>query len=328
MFLSAVLAVATASSLAPSPDSLRSSAPPAGGEAVPFALSLGTPRTIQGPHVMAVTGASTGSRIAATFENSEVRIMDAKTGMTLRKFSTPQPAYGIAFNAKGSQVATGDESGRIIIWNAANGQKVKEIRPHTKGVQFVCFNKDGSRVMSTGKDDVMKLINIGNGKVEKTVLGKGQNLYSATFVPGGFVVGTLGFCPQVRKGPAVYKLQGHSDKSSFDVDFNAKTNRVLSAGRDGKAMLFSIIGAKLQTFSGHEDWVVHARLSPNGRYAATSSIDRTVRVFNCATGACDATIKDQSPVAAPICFTGDGKYLVTANGNDQIQIWPLNPAQK
>lgn len=291
------------------------------------AITLGQARTLQGTHVMAVAAAPTGSKFAATLENNDVRVIDANTGMTIRKFKTVQPAYGIAWNPKGTQIVTGDEGGRVTLWNAATGQKIKEVRPHTKGVQAAFFTRDGSRVLSTGKDDVVKIINFSTGKVEKNILGLGANLYSATPCTGGYVVGTLGGSAQVRKGSASYKLQGHSDGAAFDVDYNPATNRVLSAGRDGQVILFSMVGAKLGAMKGHADWVQHCRFSPNGKYAASSSIDRSVKLWSLTNFACVATIEDQSPVCAPLCFTADGKFLVSASSDDSIQIRALNPPQ-
>lgn len=293
----------------------------------PLAIGIGKARTLQGLRVTAVAGAPSGSKFAACLENGEVRIIEAKSGATIRKFKTPQPSYAVAWNPKGTLVVTGDESARIIVWNAANGQKVKEVRPHSRGIQSLVFNTDGSRVLSTGKDDVVKQINISTGKTEKTVPGKGANLYSAVWIPGGYAVGTLGFSPQIRKGPAVLRLKGHSDDSAFDLDYNAKTSRLLTSGRDGKSIVWSLAGAKLKVLGGHADWVVHGRFSPNGKYVATGSSDRTVKVYNVGTGKCEATIQNESYVGAPVAFTGDGKYLITASSDEFIQIWPLTPAQ-
>jgi WD40 repeat protein len=203
---------------------------------------------------------------------------------------------------------------------------------HTRGIQDLSFNYPRTMLVSTGKDDVVKVWNPDSGKCVATVPGNGANFYSATFQGklSEFGVGILG--PGAREYNGNGKEDGfYVDPSSqgvFDIAFNPAGTRAVTAGRDGKAILWDAkTRKKLGTMYGHSDWVVHCAFSPNGQWIATSGDDRTVRIWNPYTCKQVAQLDDQQAVGSPICWTADGKYLITVNFSDFLEINSVTPAQ-
>jgi WD40 repeat protein len=295
----------------------------------PAPVSLKLVKVVQGVRPFAMAPAPTGSRILVTLENREIRYMDAGTRLTLKSFKGhPQDPYAIALNPKGTVLASGDESGRIFYWDVASAKKVKEVRTHTRGVQNLSFDSTGTTILSTGKDDTLRYYDSKSGKELKVIYGKGANFYGARFVPGtkSAVVGTLSsgtrlYAPTYQLGRS---FTGHSDNAVWDVD--VKGGRVVSAGRDATAIVWDYkTGKKIQTLRGHGDWVVRALFSPNGRLLATSSSDSTVIVWDMKSMKQVAKFEQQSMVGSPLCWTADGKYLITAGADDFMQIYSVNP---
>jgi WD40 repeat protein len=60
---------------------------------------------------------------------------------------------------------------------------------------------------------------------------------------------------------------------------------------------------------------------------ASSSNDRNVVLWSVKTMKKVGLIGDQSAVGSPITFTGDGKFLITTNINDSLQINSISPSQ-
>lgn len=285
--------------------------------------SVSQVKTLPGIRPVAMAAAPSGSRFVASLEDRNLRIMDAKTRATIRTMTGhPQTAYGVAWSPNGKWIASGDESGRVFFWNAANGQKIREVRTHTRGVQALAFNSSSSVLLSTGKDDTMRFYNVASGKELKVIYGKGANYYGAKFMPGSssVVVGTLGQGTQIFSGYKLVKSYGgHSDKAVWDVDANG--SRIVSAGRDGRAMVWGPSPSKaLATLQGHGDWVVRAAISPSGGLLATSSTDSTVKIWSLRSFKLVSTLQSQSMVGAPLCFTKDGRWLITAGADDFMQI--------
>src|SRR5207247_83960 len=73
---------------------------------------------------------------------------------------------------------------------------------------------------------------------------------------------------------------------------------------------------------GHEEAVVEAAFSPDGKHVVTASVDRTARVWN-ADGTGEPLILrgSDSPVYSA-AFSPDGKRIVTASGDAVVRVWP------
>src|SRR5262249_18586641 len=86
----------------------------------------------------------------------------------------------------------------------------------------------------------------------------------------------------------------------------------------------------LQTFKGHKDWVVSVAYSPDGSHLASASRDRTVKVWDVATGKETFTVKEQPSEIKCVAYSPDGKSLAAARGQwvkekqqwlGEIKIW-------
>ncbi len=78
-------------------------------------------------------------------------------------------------------------------------------------------------------------------------------------------------------------------------------------------------------FKGHADWVQAVVFAPTGRRLATSSNDRTVRLWDIDTGAVVSVLKLTYPVDA-IDYSPDGRALVTAGTDGAVQLWDIRTA--
>lgn len=294
-------------------------------------IKLEPVKTVVGVRPLALAAGPYGSRFAASLENSTIRVYEVINMKVVKVLiGHPVPAYALAWHPKGQILASGDESARIFLWDLKKGTKIREMRTHIRGIQNLCFDASGKFLLSTGKDDVVKIYDVATGKEVRTIKGNGANFYGATYTPGGgFSVATLGDGIRGYAGTKVTKKYvAHNDKAIWDFDFNAKTNRLVSAGRDGTAAVFDLKGAKrLQYLRGHEDWVVHVALTPNGRYAFTGSTDRTVRVWDMKTYKQTAILENMTTVGSPLAVTANGQYVAAVTLDDWLQVFEIVPAQ-
>lgn len=295
-------------------------------------LSLSPPRIWQGLRPTNFAAAPSGSRFVASLEDRTLRIIDANTRQTLRTFTGhPQTAYAVAWSPNGKTIASGDESGRIFFWDAATGKKVREMRTHTRGVQAISFDRTGSAIVSTGKDDTIRFYQVATGKELKVVPGKGANLYGGKFIPGTNDVVVASLADGVRvysKYAMTRNFTGHPAPEAGAWDVDVSSGRAASGGRDGTTIIYDFkAGKKAQTLRGHGDWVVRTTFSPNGRFLATSSADSSVRVWDMRGFKSVATISQQSMVGAPLLWTADGKYLLSAGADDFMVVFTVTPPQ-
>ena len=79
--------------------------------------------------------------------------------------------------------------------------------------------------------------------------------------------------------------------------------------------------ACLQTLEGHNDSVTSVALSADGQRLASGSGDKTVKVWDTATGACVQTLEGHDSLVASVAFSADGQRLASGSGDKTVKIW-------
>src|SRR5262249_2407486 len=69
----------------------------------------------------------------------------------------------LAYSPDGGSVATGDQGGTIIVWDAESGQERWHRQAHAGPVTSLCF-LDGGRVVSAGQDFHVRVWNASQGQ--------------------------------------------------------------------------------------------------------------------------------------------------------------------
>ncbi len=78
---------------------------------------------------------------------------------------------------------------------------------------------------------------------------------------------------------------------------------------------------------GHTDGVGKVAYAPDGKTVATSSIDRTVKLWNATTGQLQATLTGHTAVINALDFAPDGRTLATGGADKTVRIWDLDTGQ-
>ena len=205
-----------------------------------------------GELVQLLTG-HTGKIIALAFSPDGMRILsgsgdrtavlwDVTTGRLLHRLDRHKAeVYGVAFTPDGARVVTGSFDRMIRLWRSADGGLIAELNA-LKDYALAVSRKDGT-IASGSLDGEIRLWDSGTGR------------HISTFKQGRTVVGSLNFSPDGR-----WLLSTCGGGNSCDVDAQ---------------YIWDITnGTVVQAYRGHDNSVLAAAISPDGRLVATGGGDR------------------------------------------------------
>ena len=77
----------------------------------------------------------------------------------------------------------------------------------------------------------------------------------------------------------------------------------------------------LRTLTGHSNSVISMSFSPDGQTLASSSGDKTIKLWNLSTGQVLRTLTGHSDNVYSVSFSPDGQTLASSSGDKTIKLW-------
>ena len=280
-----------------------------------------------------------GKRIGTASQDKTAKIWDATTGELLITLTGhTKSVNGIAFSPDGKRIATSSDDQTAKIWDAATGDELLTLRGHTNWVFRVAYSPDGKLLATASQDGTAKVWDTRTGELLRTFFGHGDAVFDVAFNPDGKRVATGGMDGNVRVWEAISGKElltlpiegGVSGEAPGGVAFSPDGMRVAVAQNGSyavevwNAVTGEILLRKDQSLAPVDD----IAFSPDGKLAATGSLNTKAEVWEAATGKLLYTLSGHQESVNGIAFSPDGTRLATASWDHTARVWDLTPAKE
>jgi len=207
-----------------------------------------------------------------------------RDGTLLKRVKTPAPVTSMAANEAADLIVTGHSDGHVRLWRLADLSLMHDLHPHHGKVRAVAYHAATNQFASSGTDG---RVYYWRAREEPRPLpSPPTDAQDLAFAPDGTILMGSGwfnlFRWQLDNGALrVLPTPHHGIVKSISFSRDGRT--LASIGRQTDSAVYLLdarTGIVLKRFQPHELCGSFVRLSPDGRYLASTSDDASVFIWD------------------------------------------------
>ena len=266
--------------------------------------------------------------------------VQAQNYLLERTFNGHQsPVSYVTFRSEDNLLVSGDESGKIIFWNAQNGNIVKRLNIHTAKVTHLEFSNKGRLLVSASYDGTIKVYDLKKANIRQVFENSATGAYDnvegneptfCTFSPDDKHVYFGGYNLQILKGNLkTGAIEGVYQNKEFGITCGMispnKKHLVFAAGGSVFFMNLKTNKIERQLYKSEEvydDFVCEMAFMPRSKLIATWAVNGRMHYWDWRKSKLQYSISATTQEGtSDIAFSEDGKLLVTGNFGAQTKLW-------
>jgi WD40 repeat protein len=239
----------------------------------------------------------------------------------------------VVFTPFNQQAISGSADKTIRVWDLKTGQTSQTLTS-TNVISKIALSADGKTVHGTGPSLApnVKSWRRENGQLQRVITDFDSVVRSIDVNPSNGLLATGLLDGQIKiwdneTGKLLRILKGHTDAVS-SVAFSPDSRFLVSSGvRSDRTVRVwdATTGEMLRTLlGGHQDWVLSVAVSPNGRYIASSSADKTIKLWDFESGLLLKTFTGHTNWVRSVAFSRNNNRIVSGSKDGTVKVWDVD----
>lgn len=287
-----------------------------------------------------VTFSADGAKVLSGSEchPANIRMFDAETGALEWSYDVGTSFFciqGVKFSSNGSLIASVEELGNILIFDAQNGDPVilDTIKTGTSYAFSADFAPTSDRLAVGASNGKMNIYDLPGGGLFKSVSAHLGYVYSVDYAPDGTMIASGSADKKVKiwtaEGIVKFTLNGHS-KAVSSVKFSPDNNFLVTGSLDGQVKIWSTTdGSLVRTINAHNAEVKQVDISPDGTMIVSASSDQTCKIWSAQTGALLSTFGvPDGGIVWSAAWSPLGGRIATGTSKGDVVMWDVSGVVK
>lgn len=277
-----------------------------------------------------------GKSVYLILSDSSIVEWDISNGMQASTLQNHTDRITTAtFNATGTRVLSGSSGSdkRLILWNVATGQPIRDFPSETGAVSSVAFSPNSHYALSAAiTDNALTLWNLETGEIECRLEGHTDWITSVTFSPDGKTalsasLDTTLILWDIETGSILRRFEGHTDRVN-SVVFSPDGQSVASGGLDNTVIIWDVATANiLHRLEGHTDRVNSVAFSQDGQKLISGSGDQSLVLWEVATGRQLLRFTGHTDAVLSVAFSPNGMMILSGGREGAVILWDISGAE-